>query len=126
MISQSGFPGDHVRPLGPANERGTSENIGIMFGRTLGVSDGKGAAAALRAKPARAVLDAWHTTVDGLHLTTLDPADIGSHLLTVDGTGHTSVHAGKSCAQAVTSAYLLKLVLPKQGASCRVTDAPFG
>ena len=59
---------------------------------------------------------------DAVSLARLSP---GARLLSIDGTGHTSMHVGTSCATSVTSRYLLTLQLPNKGASCRVTDAPF-
>jgi len=48
-----------------------------------------------------------------------------ARLLTIDGTGHTSLGAWSTCARAALSRYLVKLILPPPGTVCEPDRAPF-
>ena len=48
-----------------------------------------------------------------------------ARLLTVDGYGHTSIHAASSCAIAAEMRYLLSAVPPPTGTRCPVDYSPF-
>jgi pimeloyl-ACP methyl ester carboxylesterase len=48
-----------------------------------------------------------------------------ARLLTIDGTGHTSLGAWSSCARAAMSRYLVSLRLPAPGTVCQPDRAPF-
>jgi pimeloyl-ACP methyl ester carboxylesterase len=48
-----------------------------------------------------------------------------AHILTVDGYGHTSLHAGSSCALAAENRYLLTGQAPPTGTHCAVDYTPF-